>query len=157
MPTRVLIDGRNVQHALARAAGAADLPTAALIARLRAALAPPTEIELILDGHPGGSPSGRLAPGLHVVFSRGATADDVIGERVTEAFRSLGPVGAWSVVVVTDDREIRDHARRSGVRVEGTAWLVDRLGRAAGGGGPAGPRTGGGTRIGNAAPRGSKG
>ena len=141
-PARVLIDGRNVQHALARAAGAANLPTAAVVARLRAAFSPPTEVELILDGHAGGSPFGRVAPGFHVAFTRGATADFVIGERVTEAFRALGPVGAWSVVVVTDDREVREHARRSGVRVEGTAWLVDRLAPAS---------------IGNAAPRGSKG
>jgi hypothetical protein len=139
-----------VQHALARAAGAADLPTAALVARLRAAFAPPTEVELILDGHSGGSPFGRVSPGLHVVFTRGATADHVIGERVTEAFRSHGAVAAWSVLVVTDDREVRDHARRSGVRVEGTAWLVERLGRGAFGR-PSG------ASIGNAAPRPPKG
>ena len=144
-PARVLVDGRNVQHALARAAGAGDLPTAALVARLRAAFSPPTEVELILDGHAGGSPQGRVAPGLTVVFTRGATADDAIGERVSEAFRVLGAAGAWSVLVVTDDRQVRDHARASGVRVEGTAWLVGRLG----GGGPAGP---GGRSIGNAAP-----
>jgi hypothetical protein len=142
-PARVLIDGRNVQHALARAAGASNLPTAALVARLRAAFSPPTEVELILDGHSGGGPFGRVAPGFHVEFTRGRTADEMIGERVTQALQSLGAVGAWSVVVVTDDREVRDHARRGGVRVEGTAWLVGRL--------PGGPA------IGHAAPRGSKG
>jgi len=127
---RILIDGRNVQHALARApsSGAASpLPTAALIARLRAAFSPPTEVELILDGHPGGGPIGRLAPGLSVSYSRHATADQVIGDRVAEALLALGPAGAWSVVVVSDDREVRDHARRNGARVEGTAWLADRL------------------------------
>ena len=123
----MLIDGRNVQHAIARAAGAANVPTAALVARLRAAFAPPTEVELILDGHASGSPFGKVAPGFHVAFTRGATADAVIGERVSEALRSTGAVGAWSVLVVTDDREVRDHAHRSGVRVEGTAWLVGRL------------------------------
>ncbi|HXG25366.1 MAG TPA: NYN domain-containing protein [Candidatus Binatia bacterium] len=145
-PARVLVDGRNVQHALARA-GAADLPTAALVARLRAAFAPPTEIELVLDGHPIGSPSGRIGPGFQVTFSRGASADRVIGERVGEVLRSLGAAGAWSVVVVTDDREVRNHARRSGARVEGTAWLVDRLSA-----GPAGRAT-----IGNVAPHRPKG
>jgi hypothetical protein len=130
---RVLIDGRNVQHALARAGsarsgGAAPLPTVALIARLRAAFVPPTEVELILDGHAGGGPSGRIAPGFSVSYSRHATADEVIGDRVAEALLALGPAGAWSVIVVTDDREVRDHARRNGARVEGTAWLGDRLG-----------------------------
>jgi len=127
---RILIDGRNVQHALARGnsrTAGVPLPTVALVARLRAAFAPPTEVELILDGHPGGSPSGRLAPGFSVSYSRHATADDVIGDRVAEALLALGPAGAWSVVVVTDDREVRDHARRNGARVEGTAWLADRL------------------------------
>lgn len=138
--TRVLIDGRNVQHALARDRGS-SLPTAALIARLRAAFAPPTEVELILDGHAGRSPQGRMAPGLIVVFTKGASADWVIGERVSEAYRVLGPVDIWSVVVVTDDREVRRHARNNGVRVEGTAWLGDRIrgGAAAGVGLPRPP------------------
>lgn len=141
---RVLVDGRNVQHALARGTGS-SLPTAALVARLRAAFSPPTAVELILDGHAGGSPQGRVSPGLSVVFTKGRTADEVIGERVTEAFRALGPIDAWAVLVVTDDRAVRDHARRNGVRVEGTAWLGDRLrgGAAAGVGharAPRGPR-----------------
>lgn len=127
--SRILIDGRNVQYALSRGlrGGGAALPTTALVARLRAAFGPPNEVELILDGHPGGSPSGRVAPAFTVTFSRHATADQVIGDRVAEALRALGPAGAWSVIVVTDDREVRDHARSNGARVEGTAWLVDRL------------------------------
>jgi hypothetical protein len=127
------------------------VPTTALVSLLRAAFSPPTDVELILDGHAGGSPQGRVAPGLNVVFTRGMTADEVIGARVTEAFRLLGAADAWSVLVVTDDREVRDHARASGVRVEGTGWLVERLG----GGGPAGrggPGGAGGRSIGNAAP-----
>ncbi len=122
---RVLIDGRNVQHALAR--GGASLPTLALISRLRAAFSPPIDVELILDGHAGGGPSGRIAPGFSVTYSRHASADQVIGDRAVEALRALGPADAWSVLVVTDDREVRDQARRHGVRVEGTAWLAQRL------------------------------
>jgi hypothetical protein len=116
-----------VQHALARDRGS-SLPTAALVARLRAAFSPPTEVELILDGHAARSPQGKVAPGLSVVFTKGLTADQVIGERVSEAFRTLGPVDSFSVLVVTDDREVRSHARHNGVRVESTAWLGDRLG-----------------------------
>lgn len=149
---RIVIDGRNAQRAMERGSAMGSMPTATLIARLRAAFSPPTEVELVLDGHPGGSPQGRVAPGLRVTFSRGATADAVIIERAAETLRDLGPVGAWSVVVVTDDREVRDGARRSGVRVEGTAWLSDRM---AGGGqrGPGGPGSSGrvvrGSTIGN--------
>ena len=128
---RILIDGRNVQHALARESGnrrgGSSLPTSALLARLRAAFSPPTEVELILDGHAGGGPSGRVAPGFVVTFSGYASADAVIGNRVAAALVALGPAGAWSVIVVTDDRAVRDHARRNGARVEGTAWLAARL------------------------------
>jgi hypothetical protein len=153
--SRVLIDGRNVQHALARDRGS-SLPTAALVARLRAAFSPPTEVELILDGHAGRSPQGRMAPGLTVVFTKGATADQVIGVRVSEAFRALGPADSWSVVVVTDDREVRANARHNGVRVEGTAWLGDKLrvGAASGVGLPRPPRA---PRPRADAPRGSSG
>jgi hypothetical protein len=137
--SRIIIDGRNVQRSLERGSGAGSLPTAALVARLRAAFSPPTEVELILDGHAGGSPFGRVAPGLTVAFSRSRTADDHIAERAGQVYGELGTVGAWAVVVVSDDREVRDQARRSGLRVERTAWLGERLARPAG---PAAPRPG---------------
>jgi hypothetical protein len=125
--TRILIDGRNVQRALECGSAAGSLPTAILIARLRAAFAPPTEVELILDGHAGPTPTGRIAPGFSVVFGRGVSADHVIAERVVEAFRALGPVEADTVTVVSDDREVRAQALRNGVRVQGTAWLAGHL------------------------------
>ncbi|HEX3265615.1 MAG TPA: hypothetical protein VHR16_08090 [Candidatus Limnocylindrales bacterium] len=141
-----------MQHALSRELGS-SLPTAALVAQLRAAFPPATQVELILDGHAGRGPQGRVAPGLAVVFSKGATADEIIGSRVSEAFRSLGPVDAWSVAVVTDDRAVRDHARRNGIRVEGTAWLGERMRGGARGGVGSGP----GTSVGNArSPRGTR-
>jgi hypothetical protein len=123
---RVLVDGRNVQRALERGSAAGSLPTGSLIALLRAAF-PETEVELVLDGHARGSPTGRVAPAFSVSYSRHATADQVIGERVVEALRELGPAGAWAVTVVSDDREVRDHAIRNGARVEGTAWLAERV------------------------------
>ena len=131
--TRVLVDGRNVQRALERGSPRGSMPTAALVAQLRAAFSLPVEVELILDGHPGPTPIGRIAPGFSVVFSRGTTADHVIGERVVEAFRELGAVDADSVLVVSDDREVRYQARRNGVRVQGTAWLAGHLAAAAAG------------------------
>ncbi len=125
--TRILIDGRNVQRALERGSAPGSLPTAILVARLRAAFSPPTEVELILDGHAGPTPTGRIAPGFSVVFGRGVSADHVIAERVVEAFRALGPVEADTVMVVSDDREVRAQALRNGVRVQGTAWLAGHL------------------------------
>jgi hypothetical protein len=125
--TRILIDGRNVQRALERGSAVGSLPTSILVARLRAAFAPPTEVELILDGHAGPTPTGRIAPGFSVVFGRGVSADHVIAERVVEAFRALGPVEADTVMVVSDDREVRAQALRNGVRVQGTAWLAGHL------------------------------
>jgi YacP-like NYN domain len=123
---RVLIDGRNVQRALERGSAPGSLPTSSLIALLRAAF-PETELELVLDGHARGSPTGPVAPRFRVAYSRHATADQVIGDRVVDALRQLGPAGAWSVTVISDDREVRDHALRNGARVEGTAWLAARI------------------------------
>jgi hypothetical protein len=125
--TRILIDGRNVQRALERGSAPGSMPTATLIARLRAAFAPPTEVELILDGHAGPTPTGRIAPSFSVVFGRGLSADHVIAERVVEAFRALGPVDSDTVLVVSDDREVRAQALRNGCRVQGTAWLAGHL------------------------------
>jgi hypothetical protein len=125
--TRILIDGRNVQRALERGASPGSMPTATLIARLRAAFQPPTEVELILDGHAGPTPTGRIAPSFSVVFGRGVSADHVIAERVVEAFRALGPVDSDMVLVVSDDREVRAQALRNGCRVQGTAWLAGHL------------------------------
>jgi hypothetical protein len=123
---RLLVDGRNVQRALERGSAAGSMPTASLVALLRAAF-PETALELVLDGHARGSPVGRVAPGFSVTYSRHASADQVIGDRVVEALRELGPAGAWSVTVVSDDREVRDHALRNGARVEGTGWLAERM------------------------------
>ncbi len=131
--TRVLIDGRNVQRALERGSPRGSMPTAYLVAQLRAAFSPPIEVELILDGHAGPTPTGRIAPGFSVVFSRNTSADHVIAERVVEVFRELGPVESDSVLVVSDDREVRFQARRNGVRVQGTAWLAGHLAAAAAG------------------------
>ena len=125
--TRILIDGRNVQRALERGGSPGSMPTAILVARLRAAFSPPTEVELILDGHAGPTPTGRIAPSFSVVFGRGVSADHVIAERVVEAFRALGPVDSDNVLVVSDDREVRAQALRNGCRVQGTAWLAGHL------------------------------
>ncbi|HEX2625491.1 MAG TPA: hypothetical protein VHL56_01135 [Candidatus Limnocylindrales bacterium] len=129
--TRVLVDGRNVQRALERGSAPGSLPTAALVGRLRAAFPPPIEVELILDGHAGPTPTGRLMRGFSVVFSRHLSADAVIAERVVDALKWLGPAEVDTVLVISDDREVTGHARRHGTRVQGTAWLAAHMDAAA--------------------------
>ena len=129
--TRVLVDGRNVQRALERGKGPGSLPTAALVARLRTAFPPPIEVELILDGHAGPTPTGRIMRGFSVVYSRHLSADAVIAERVVDALRWLGPVEVDTVLVISDDREVTGHARRHGTRVQGTTWLAAHMDAAA--------------------------
>jgi hypothetical protein len=126
----VIVDGRNLQGALARESRG-TLPTNALIAQVRAALPPSVTTRLILDGH--GSPSGRVSPRFEVLFSRARSADDVIAEDVAGRRDAVGPAATWGVLVVTDDRGLRDRVRRMGVDVEGTAWLASLLGRTASG------------------------
>lgn len=147
------MDGRNVQFALRRSTPA-DLPEAALVARLRAAL-PSLDVRLILDGHPGGGPQGRIAPGFVVAYGRSRDADSVIADLVADGARELGPAGSDAILVVSDDRAVRDQARRHGARVEGAAWLVDRMARAAASGSGRGGRPG--TGIGHARPPRSSG
>jgi hypothetical protein len=136
---RVLVDGRNVQGALRRGRTGDPLPETAFVSRLRAALAG-LEVLLVLDGHAGGGPQGRIAPGFRVEYGRHRDADSVIGDLVVDGARELGPAGVDAILVVTDDRAVQDHARRHGARVAGTAWLLDRVDRAG-----RAPATGGGS------------
>jgi hypothetical protein len=128
----VLIDGNNVLHALAdpgrtaAAGGVPALPASAVIARLRAAIPPPVRIELHLDGPPPGI-KGRVATGMTVEYSRRAKADDLILDRLARQLNDGGPASTWSILVVSDDRELRDAVAARGARTAGTAWLLRRL------------------------------
>jgi hypothetical protein len=146
--TRALVDGRNVQFALRRVSGG-ELPDAALVARLRAALYG-LDTTLVLDGHPAGGPQGRIATGFKVEYSRHRDADSVIDDLVAEGARELGPAGADGILVLTDDHAVREHARQHGARVAGTAWLMARIER-----GVARSAARPGASIGNARPRSS--
>jgi hypothetical protein len=151
---RLLVDGNNLLHALARAAGAgaaratgadaaratgagaapgggAPLPAAALIGRLRAAIPPGVAIELVFDGPPEpGLRGARIASGLLVRYGGRRTADDLILALVDEARSVAGSArGADNILVVSDDRELRSALRGRGVGTAGGAWLVGRLGR----------------------------
>lgn len=124
---RLLVDGTNVLHRLARTAGGA--PPAALIGRLRGVIPAGIGIELVFDGpSEAGLRGERIAAGTIVRFGGPRTADAVIVGLVDEARRVAGPAATGRLLVVTDDRELRFAVRRGGARTVGVAWLLGRLG-----------------------------
>ncbi len=131
---RVFIDGTNFLHALSR--GSAGLmPAGAVIGRLRAAFPPSVIVDLVFDGPPTAGLKGRLATGLRVAYSGRLTADQVIDDGVGAQLAADGPAGTWGILVVSDDRGLRDAVAAKGARTAGTPWLAGRIGRL----GPAGP------------------
>ena len=150
----VYIDGSNLIHALARGgaygggrgygerveghrgrASASDAgsstgaPASAIIGRLRAAFPPAVVVDLVFDGPAYGGIKGRLATGLRVSYSGRLSADEVIYEGVAAQLAADGPAATWSILVVTDDRRLREEVTGQGARTAGTGWLGGRIGR----------------------------
>lgn len=129
--TTLLVDGTNLLHALTRGPGDRQ-PPAAVIGRLRAAIPQEAKITLVFDGPAERGVRGeRIAGGLTVRYSGRRTADDVLLDLVNEAATwsdADGP-GASTVLVVTDDRDLRAAIHRRGGRSAGTQWLIGRLDR----------------------------
>ncbi|HLX35720.1 MAG TPA: hypothetical protein VKR30_10830 [Candidatus Limnocylindrales bacterium] len=128
-PRLVLVDGRSLQGALALGTASGTMPTSVMLSRLLAVVPPQATTELLLDGFPSGGVVGRVGPRVRIEFCRHKTADQRIAELVEAAALELGPIGVAGVLVVSDDREVQDVARRHGAAVAGTAWVAD--GRAA--------------------------
>jgi hypothetical protein len=105
------------------------VPIGAVIGRLRAAFPASASVELVFDGRPSGNLTGRLATGMRVSYSGQVAADRIIEGGVAAQLAADGPAGTWGILVVTDDRELRDIVRAKGARVAGTAWLIGRIGR----------------------------
>jgi rRNA-processing protein FCF1 len=127
---RLLVDGTNLLHALRREPGA--MPPAAVIGRLRGVVPATVGIELVLDGTPDrGMRGNRIASGLIVRYAGQRSADEVLVSLVDEARSAAGGSAdaVDNVLVVTDDRELREGLRRRGVRTAGTRWLIGRLDR----------------------------
>ena len=124
---RLLVDGTNLLHALSRSGGAA--PPAALIGRLRAVVPANVAIELIFDGPPERGLRGeRIAAGTSVRYSGRRTADAVILALIDDVRLVDGPDGTVTLLVVTDDRDLRYGAHMRGARTARSAWLLGRLG-----------------------------
>lgn len=126
---RLLVDGTNLLHALRR--DGVGAPPAAVIGRLRGAVPPGVGIELVLDGAPEPGMHGtRIASGLVVRHGGRRTADEVL-IRLVDASRAAGGgrESVDTILVVTDDRELRAALQGRGVRTAGTKWLIGRLER----------------------------
>jgi hypothetical protein len=149
---RVLVDGNNLLHAIRRSS--APGPAAALVARIRAAIPLPAQIELIFDGPAERNLRGeRIAKDLTVRHSGGRSADELIVASVDAARAATGPAATASILVVTDDRAVGEAVRRLGARTAGAPWLIRRLDRGSSGGGrPGGPEVGLGNRRPSARP-----
>lgn len=129
---RTVIDGTNLLHALARGArGPIPAPPAAIIARLRAAFPSSVTVDLVFDGPAAGGPTGRLASGIRVTYSGRLSADRVIDDGVAAQLAADGPASTWKILVVSDDRGLREAVAAKGARTAGSAWLAGRLARSA--------------------------
>jgi hypothetical protein len=118
--TRLLIDGTNLLHALARRGG--PLPAVAVTGRLRALVPPGVAVTLVLDGGPApGGADRRLTSGIDVRYSGRRSADALLGDLVAAA-----PEGT---LVVTDDIALATSLRAAGARTARTSWLAERLSR----------------------------
>jgi rRNA-processing protein FCF1 len=124
---RLLVDANNVLHALGRRPTAP--PAAALIGRLRAVIPAQVAIELVFDGPPEPGSRGRIASGLRVRYAGSKSADALL-IALLEAAGPPMPGYEPTVLVVTDDRELRAALRARGASIAGTDWLLRRLDRA---------------------------
>ena len=127
---RLLVDGNNLLHAVLKTSGGLGAaPPAALIGRLRGAIPAAVTIELVFDGPAErGLRNERIASGLVVRYSGARTADSVIITMVEDVRLLDGAEGTATLLVVTDDRDLRHGARLRGARTAGSAWLLGRLG-----------------------------
>jgi hypothetical protein len=118
--TRLLVDGTNLLHALAR--GPDPLPPVALTGRLRSLVPPGVHVVLVLDGSPAsGAAERRLTAGVEVRYSGRRPADVLLAE-----LAAAGPAGT---LVVTDDHDLGVALRRQGARTVRAGWLAERLAR----------------------------
>lgn len=124
---RLIVDGTNLLFRLGGGGRAA--PPAAVIGKLRAAVPIEIAIDLVFDGQ-GHGIFGRLAQGMYVRYSGRRVADDVILDLVSEAMMEAGggPTAGTKVLVVSNDRELRERILTKGSRTVPLQWLIERMG-----------------------------
>lgn len=127
---RLLVDGTNLLHAMARGLGTGAAPAAALVGRLRGVIPPSVGIELIFDGSPGMSMRGeKVAAGLIVRYAGRRSADELLRSLVDETRAVAGPQATAGLLIVSDDHALRASLRERGARTAGSAWLLGRMAR----------------------------
>jgi hypothetical protein len=122
----LIIDGTNLLYRLG-AGGGGPVPASAIVGRIRAAVPLPIAIDLVFDGV-GHGVYGRLAQKMAVRYSGRRTGDDMILDLVSEAtLRGGGPAATDRVLVVTNDRGLRDLLAAKGARTAPLQWLIAKL------------------------------
>ena len=123
---RLIIDGTNLLYRLGTGTGGAA-PASAIVGRIRGAVPLPITIDLVFDGV-GHGVYGRLAQKMVVRYSGRRAADDTILDLVSEAtMQGGGPAAADRVLVVTNDRGLRDHLAAKGARTAPLQWFIGKL------------------------------
>jgi hypothetical protein len=122
----LVIDGTNLLYRLGAGAGGAA-PASAIVGRIRGAVPITITIDLVFDGI-GHGVYGRLAQKMAVRYSGRRPADDVILDLTSEyAMQHGGPAASDKVLVVTNDRALRDQLAAKGARTAPLQWLIGKL------------------------------
>jgi predicted RNA-binding protein with PIN domain len=120
----VLVDGYNVAKLGWPGAGLASQRDALLLTLTGLVTGPGPHVRVVFDGADVDAPSPRRPGRLQVTFSpSGVSADDVILELLE------GQPPDRSVAIVSNDRRVRDGARRGGARVISSDHLLTVLRR----------------------------
>ncbi len=123
---KVIIDGTNLLFRLGAGAGG-PAPASAIVGRIRGAVPIEITIDLVFDGV-GHGVYGRLAQKMTVRYSGRRPADDVILDLTSEfAMQHGGPAAADRVLIITNDRGLRDHLAAKGARTAPIQWLIGKL------------------------------
>jgi hypothetical protein len=122
----LIIDGTNLLYRLGSGPGGAA-PASAIVGRIRGAVPIAITIDLVFDGI-GHGVYGRLAQKMAVRYSARRPADDVILDLTSEfAMQHGGAAASDKVLVVTNDRGLRDHLAAKGARTAPLQWLIGKL------------------------------
>jgi rRNA-processing protein FCF1 len=115
----VLVDGNNLLHRESGGPGAG--PVRSLLARLQSAIPEPIHTTVVLDGHPapGSRAVQKVSPRLDLRHAGSRSADDLIVQLAV----AHSPVARAGVVVVSDDRALRDRVRTAGCQSQRLDWL----------------------------------
>ena len=114
---RLIVDGTNLLWRIGGPRGTAA-PPAAIIGRVRASIPPAVTIELVFDGI-GHGLAGRVAQQMFVRYSGRRTGYETILEQAG--------LEDEAVLVVTDDRALRERLLARGIRSAPLVWLLGRL------------------------------